>query len=67
MSRMHPKHSLPKEAIDVIDFYPEGSGEAGWVIHLKDGWSFDPGANDTTRFVPLDDPRESENFIAYKV
>jgi len=65
---MKLKHSLPKQAIDCIDFYASSdNGEAGWVIYLKDGWSFDPGSNDTSRFVSFDDPSEVDGFTLYQV
>jgi hypothetical protein len=61
------KHSLPKQSVDAIDFINMDMGEAGWIIYLKDGWSFDPGSVDITRFVPLDDPSEADNFLVYKI
>jgi hypothetical protein len=63
---MRLKHSLPKEAIECVDFYgSESDGEAGWVIYLNDGWSFDPCSSDTSRFVSFDDPSEVNEFVVY--
>jgi hypothetical protein len=64
---MKLKHALPKQAIDAIDFVSADAGESGWVVYLKDGWSFDPLANDGTRFVPYDDPSEVNGFVVYEV
>jgi hypothetical protein len=63
---MRLKHSLPKEAVEFVDFYDSGSGEPGWVVYLNDGWSFDPGSSDTSRFVSCDDPSEVNAFVVYK-
>jgi len=48
------KHSIPKHMIDVIDYMEEGDGDAGWMIFLKDGYSFDLMSNDGCRWVPED-------------
>ena len=65
---MKLKHSLPKEAVECIDFYASGqNGEAGWVIYLNDGWSFDPVWNDGSRFVSADNPAEVNSFLVYQL
>jgi hypothetical protein len=61
------KTSIPKQAIEDVEFVPEGAGEAGWFIYLKPGWSFDPGSEDTTRFIPLDNAHEGMMLMAYKL
>jgi hypothetical protein len=67
-AQMQLKHSLPKEAVECIDFYASGNnGEAGWVIYLNDGWSFDPGSNDSSRFVSADNPGEVDSFVVYQL
>ena len=53
------KHSIPKHMIDAIDYLQEGDGEAGWMIYLKDGYSFDPMANDGSRFIPEEEKEEA--------
>jgi hypothetical protein len=62
---MKLKHSLPKIAIDRIEFIHEGSGEAGWMVSLKDGYTFDPGSRDQDRFVPADCAGEVFDFVVY--
>lgn len=65
---MRLKHSLPPETIECIEFYADSNnGEAGWVIYLNEGWSFDPGSRDFTRFVSFDDPSEADSFVVYQV
>jgi len=65
---MKLKHSLPEQAIECIDFYASGdNGEAGWVIYLNDGWSFDPGSNNTSRFVSFHEPLEVSKFTVCRV
>ena len=50
--------------VDVIDFLPDtGFGESGYMLHLKDGYSFDPMANDVTRFIPASDMSEADNLV----
>lgn len=61
------KHSVPKEMIESIDYLPEGSGEAGWMIYLKDGFSFDPRAKDGCRWIPEDSQAEAMQLIAHKI
>jgi hypothetical protein len=52
--------------VDVIDFLPDtGFGEAGYMLHLKDGYSFDPMAEDLTRFIPAGDLSEADNLVIF--
>ena len=53
------KHSIPKRMIDAIEYMQEGDGESGWMVYLKDGYSFDPMANDGCRWVPEDCKEEA--------
>lgn len=64
---MKLKHALPKQSIDAIDFVGADAGEAGWIVYLKAGWSFDPGADDGSRFVPYDSPSDVNDFVVYEV
>jgi hypothetical protein len=52
------KHNVPKHMIDAIDYIQE-NGEAGWMIYLKDGYSFDPMANDGSRWISEQDKDEA--------
>jgi len=63
---MKLKHSIKQEAIEDIEYVPEGSGEAGWLVYLKPGFSFDPFGGDTSCWVPASAPQEAMNLIAYK-
>ena len=52
--------------VDVIDFLPDtGFGESGYMLHLKDGYSFDPMANDVTRFIPANDLSEADSLVIF--
>lgn len=51
--------------VEFVETIPEGMGEAGYMLHLRDGFSFDPMANDLTRFIPADDLSEAENLVIY--
>ena len=58
---------LDKEAIDEIEWVPQGSGEAGWTIYLKPGWSFWACGLDAARWVPADHPEEAKSFSTFKI
>ncbi len=62
---MRLKHSIPRKALEGIEFVPEGSGEAGWMVSLREGFSFDPMASDRDRFVSCDNPEEVLDFVVY--
>jgi hypothetical protein len=63
---MKLKHDLPKHAVADISFIPRNQGgESGWIIYLKPGFSFDPMADDFSRFVPASDPQEVDGFVIY--
>ena len=62
---MKLKHSLPKHALEAVEFVPEGAGEAGWMVYLREGYSFDPSGSDSSRFVPLSDPSEVDGFTVF--
>jgi hypothetical protein len=62
------KHELPKQAVHSIVFDQEGAGEAGWFVYLKDGWSFDPGADyDNCTFIGVANKEDAMSLMAYKV
>jgi hypothetical protein len=57
-----------QQFIDAVDWMEEGDGEPGWMIYLKPGWSFDPGSNDGSRFMPANTAgQEFKNLIIYSV
>lgn len=60
------KHYLPKKAIESIHFIPSGMGEAGYVIYLNEGYSFDPMAEVGATFIGAENRQEALNLIAYK-
>ena len=60
------KHNIPNEMIESIDYLPEGGGEAGYMIYLKDGFTFDPMAKDGCRWIPEDSKAEAMQLIAQK-
>ena len=50
--------------VEFIEFLPDtGFGESGYMLHLKNGYSFDPMANDVTRFIPASDISEADNLV----
>lgn len=51
--------------LEFVETIPEGMGESGYMLHLREGFSFDPMANDLTRFIPADDLTEAENLVIY--
>jgi hypothetical protein len=63
LSRLDFNHAC----IECIDYMPSfnSADEAGYIIHLKSGFSFDPCSNDFTRFIPLDDISEADNLIIF--
>ena len=61
------KHSVPKHMIDDIEYLPEGDGDAGWMIYLKDGYSFDPMANDGCCWIPEDCQEEAMQLLVHKI
>jgi hypothetical protein len=61
------KHSIPKKMIDAIDYMQEGDGDAGWMIYLKDGYSFDPMSNDGCRWIPEDCAEEALDLHCFIV
>jgi hypothetical protein len=61
------KHSAPAKSIESIDFIAGINGESGWMISLKDGYSFDPMANDVTRFIPSDCLHEALELVVYNI
>jgi hypothetical protein len=61
------KHSVPKHMIEDVEYMQEGDGDAGWMIYLKDGYSFDPMGNDGCRWIPQDCKEEAMHLIAQKV
>lgn len=61
------KHSVPKHMIEAIDYLQEYDGDAGWIIYLKEGYTFDPMANDGSRWIPEDCPEEAMQLIAHKI
>jgi hypothetical protein len=61
------KHSIPKKMIDAIDYMQEGDGDAGWMIYLKDGYSFDPMSNDGCRWIPEQDKHEALDLHCFNV
>jgi hypothetical protein len=49
--------------VEFIEFLPDtGFGEAGYMLHLKDGYSFDPMAKDLTRFIPASDINHDNRY-----
>lgn len=64
---MKLKHGLPRGSVELVEFIEEGFGEAGWIVYLNPVFSFDPMSNDYSRFVPLSDPSEVEDFVVFKV
>jgi|Wag4MinimDraft_6_1082665.scaffolds.fasta_scaffold35204_2 hypothetical protein len=61
------RHRLQKRAVESINFIPAGMGEAGWMIYLNEGYSFDPMSPDWSRFIPSDSLEEAMSLIAYKL
>ena len=59
------KHNVPKKALEAVLWTPEGMGEAGWLVCLNKGFSFDPMADDVTRWIPADDPSEALDLVVY--
>jgi hypothetical protein len=60
-------HRLPKHSIESIEFIPEGNGESGFMISLRDGFSFDLMANDYNRFIPADALHEALELIVFTI
>jgi hypothetical protein len=56
-----------KKGIESIQWMPEGGGEAGWMVTLKEGYSFDPMANDFTRWIPSDCREEISELVIFKI
>jgi hypothetical protein len=56
-----------KKGIESIQWMPEGSGEAGWMVTLEEGYSFDPMANDFTRWIPSDCREEISELVIFKI
>ena len=50
---------IDRQAIDEIEWSPQGAGEAGWTIYLKPGWCFWPSGLDAARWVPASNPEEA--------
>lgn len=63
---MRLKHALPRAAVESVEYIPEGSGEAGWMIYLREGYSFDPCAADHSTFIASDRPAEALSLIVYR-
>lgn len=59
--------NLPAKSIESIQFVASLDGDSGWYIYLNSGWSFDPMANDGTRFIPLESESEANSLSVYKV
>lgn len=64
---MKIRHRLPKQSIESIEFIPAFSGESGYMITLRDGFSFDPMSNDYTRFIPSDSKEEALNLVVFNL
>jgi hypothetical protein len=62
---MKLQHRLPEHSVESIEFIPEGNGESGFMIWLNDGFSFDPMANDYSRFIPADALHEALELIVF--
>jgi hypothetical protein len=56
-----------KKGIESIQWMPEGDGEAGWMVTLKEGFSFDPMSNDFTRWIPSDCREEIAELVIFNI
>jgi len=63
---MKLKHALPRAAVESVEYIPEGSGEAGWMIYLREGYSFDPMSDDRSTFVASHSPDDALSLIVYR-
>ena len=51
--------------VEFVETLPEGFGEAGYMLHLRDGYSFDPMSEDLTRFIPASDMSEADSLVIF--
>lgn len=63
---MKLKHALPRAAVEDVEYIPEGSGEAGWMIYLREGYSLDPMSDERSTFISSDRPAEALSLIVYR-
>lgn len=64
------KLNIPKDIrqfVEAVDFYSDGDGETGWIVYLKSGYSFDPGSDDGSRFLPIDEKNEIKEWVIYEL